>query len=46
MFTTDQAALKTIYLAAMSITNKWKKSRFGWPKILNQLYIYLENRIH
>jgi transposase-like protein len=46
MFTTDQAALKTIYLAAMSITNKWKKSRFGWPKILNQLYIYFENRIH
>ena len=46
MFPTDQAALKSIYLAAMSITNKWKKSRFGWPQILNQLYIYFENRIH
>lgn len=46
MFPTDQAALKSIYLAAKSITNKWKKSRFGWPQILNQLYIYFENRIH
>jgi len=46
MFPTDQAALKSIYLAAMSIANKWKKSRFGWPQILNQLYIYFENRIH
>jgi len=45
MFPTDQAALKSIYLAAMSIANKWKKSRFGWPQILNQLYIYFENRI-
>ena len=45
MFPTDQAALKSIYLAAMHISNKWKKARFGWPQIYNQLYIYFENRI-
>lgn len=45
MFPTDQAALKSIYLAAMQITNKWKKARFGWAQIYNQLYIYFENRI-
>ncbi len=46
MFPSDQAALKSIYLAAMKITDKWKKSRFGWPQIYNQLYIYFENRIY
>lgn len=46
MFPTDQAALKSIYLAAMQITKKWKKSRSGWPQIYNQLYIYFENRIY
>ena len=46
MFPTDQAALKSIYLAAMQISKKWKKSRFGWPQIYNQLYIYFENRIN
>jgi transposase-like protein len=45
MFPTDQAALKSIYLATMNITDKWKKRRFNWPQILNQLYIYFENRI-
>lgn len=45
MFPTDQAALKSIYLAAMQITDKWKKARFGWAQIYNQLYIYFENRI-
>ncbi|MBT8189012.1 MAG: IS256 family transposase [Bacteroidia bacterium] len=46
MFPTDQAALKSIYLAAMQITSKWKKSRFGWAQIYNQLYIHFENRIN
>lgn len=45
MFPTDQAAIKSIYLAAMQITKKWKKSRFNWHQIYNQLYIYFENRI-
>ena len=46
MFPTDQAALKSIYLAAMQITSKWKKPRFGWAQIYNQLYIHFENRIN
>lgn len=46
MFPTDQAAIKSVYLAAMQITKKWKKSRFNWPQIYNQLYIYFENRIN
>lgn len=45
-FPNDNAALKSIYLAAMSIRKKWEKSRFGWSKIYNQLYIHFENRIH
>ena len=45
VFPTDDAALKSIYLAAQQIRKKWMKSRFGWPQIYNQLYIYFENRI-
>jgi|SRR5690606_27573492 len=45
VFPNDDAALKSIYLAAQQISKKWKKSRFGWNKIFNQLYIYFEERI-
>ena len=45
MFPNDNAALKSIYLAAMGIRKKWHKSRFGWAKVYNQLYIHFENRI-
>ena len=45
VFPTDDAALKSIYLAAQQIRKKWKKSRFGWAQIYNQLYIHFENRI-
>jgi len=45
VFPTDDAALKSIYLAAMNIRKKWQKARFGWAKIYNQLYIHFENRI-
>lgn len=45
VFPTDDAALKSIYLAAQQIRRKWKKSRFGWAQIHNQLYIHFENRI-
>jgi len=33
VFPTDDAALKSIYLAAMQIEKKWKKTRYGWPQI-------------
>ena len=45
VFPNDDAALKSIYLAAQQISNKWQKSRFGWAQIFNQLYIYFEERI-
>lgn len=45
VFPTDDAALKSIYLAAMNIRKKWQKARFGWAKVYNQLYIHFENRI-
>ena len=45
VFPTDDAALKSIYLAAQQIRKKWKKTRYNWGQIYNQLYIYFENRI-
>jgi transposase-like protein len=44
-FPTDDAALKSIYLAAMAVQNKWQKKRHNWSVIYNQLYINFENRI-
>lgn len=45
VFPTDDAALKSIYLAAREIRKKWQKSRFNWAQIYNQLYIHFEDRI-
>lgn len=45
VFPTDDAALKSIYLAAQQIRKKWDKMRSGWPIIFNQLTIYFEDRI-
>ncbi len=45
VFATDDAALKSIYLAAQQIRKKWYKARFNWPQIYNQLYIYFEDPI-
>ena len=45
VFPTDDAALKSIYLAAQQIRKKWYKARFNWPQIYNQLYIYFEDPI-
>ena len=45
VFPNDDAALKSIYLAAMQIKKKWNKARFNWPTIYNELYLYFENRI-
>jgi transposase-like protein len=45
VFPTDDAALKSIYLAAQQIRKKWCKARFGWHQVYNQLFIYFEDRI-
>lgn len=46
VFPTDEAALKSIFLAAEQIKKKWQKSRFGWAQIYNQLHIFFENRFN
>jgi len=45
VFPNDDAALKSIYLSAQSISKKWKKTRFNWSQIYNQLYICFPNRL-
>ncbi len=45
VFPTDDAAKKSVYVAIKQITKKWKKTRYGWPTIYNQLYLYFEDRI-
>lgn len=45
VFPHDDAALKSIYLAAQAISKKWKKTRFKWGQIYNQLYICFPNRL-
>lgn len=45
IFPTDDAALKSIYLAAQQIKAKWQKGRFNWHNVYNQLYMHFENRI-
>jgi len=45
VFPTDDAALKSVYLATQQIKRKWQKSRFGWAQIYNQLVIHFEQRI-
>jgi len=45
VFPHDDAALKSIYLAAQSISKKWRKTSFKWGQIYNQLYICFPNRL-
>ena len=45
VFPNDDAALKSIFLAANQIKSKWRKFRFDWATIYNHLFIYFENRI-
>jgi transposase-like protein len=45
VFPNDDAALKSIYLAAQNISKKWQKTRFNWGQIYNQLYICFPDRL-
>lgn len=44
VFPNDDAAVKSIYLAAMQIREKWQKQRYAWPQILNQFVILFPER--
>jgi putative transposase len=45
VFPTDEAVRKSFYLAHRDIAAKWTMPIPHWPKILNQLVIFFENRI-
>lgn len=45
IFPTDDALFKMLYLAMMDITKKWEGKPWNWGQILEQLFIYFEERI-
>jgi putative transposase len=45
VFPTEDAIRKAFYLAHRDIAAKWTMPIPNWPKILNQLVIYFDNRI-
>lgn len=45
-FTSDMAMLKLVYLATLQFNKRWINSIRNWPIIINQFFIYFENRIN
>lgn len=45
-FTSDMAMLKLVYLATIQFNKRWTNSIRNWPEIINQFFIYFENRIN
>ena len=44
-FSTDEAVLKSVYLAVLESTKKWTMPIRNWGQILNQFILIFENRI-
>jgi transposase-like protein len=44
-FPTDEAVLKSLYMAAMELEKKWSKPIRDWPVIYSQIVILFEDRI-
>lgn len=44
-YPSDEALLKSLYLAILDITKKWTGTPHNWMSIANQLMIYFEGRI-
>jgi transposase-like protein len=44
-FTSDMAMLKLVYLATIQFNTRWVNNIRDWHLILNQIFIYFENRI-
>ncbi len=44
-FTSDMAMLKLVYMNTIQFNNRLAKYIADWPRILNQLFLYFENRI-
>ena len=45
-FTSDMAMLKLVYLATLQFNKRWTNCIRNWPVIINQFFIYFENRIN
>jgi transposase-like protein len=45
LFPTDDAILKSLYMAALELEKKWTMPIRGWPRIYSQLAILFEDRI-
>jgi len=45
-FTSDMAMLKLVYLATLQFNKRWNNSIRNWPIIINQFFIYFEDRIN
>jgi putative transposase len=44
-YPSEEALLKSLYLAILDITKKWTEKRQDWGSILGQLLIYFDDRI-
>jgi transposase-like protein len=45
LFPTDDAILKSLFMAAMELEKKWTRPMRGWSKIYSQIAILFEDRI-
>jgi putative transposase len=45
VFPTDEAVLKSLYMAAVELERKWTKPIKDWPIIYSQLVILFEDRM-
>jgi len=45
LFPTDDAILKSLFMAAMELERKWTMSMRNWPKIYSQIAILFEDRL-
>jgi len=44
-FTSDMAMLKLVYLATLNFQKRWVNNIRNWPQIINQLFVYFDERI-
>jgi putative transposase len=44
-FTSDMAMLKLVYLATLNFQKRWTNNLRDWPQIINQLFVYFDERI-
>jgi putative transposase len=44
-FTSDMAMLKLVYLATLNFQKRWTNNLRNWPQIINQLFVYFDDRI-